>query len=231
MKFNFVEGEILLIDKPLEWTSFDVIGAIRPAIRKICRSKTIKIGHAGTLDPMATGLLIICTGPFTKRINEFQDMAKEYTGRIRLGATTPSFDLETEVDQTFPVEGIKENDIARSVNRLVGTYLQVPPNFSAVKVDGKRAYKLARKDKDIAIAPRKVSVFDFDITDYRDQEVYFRIVCSKGTYIRSIARDLGILLGCGGYLTALRRTRTGNFHVNNAISIVELREILSKEIK
>lgn len=230
MEFNFIDGEIVLIDKPLDWTSFDVVGSIRPAIRKICNTKHIKIGHAGTLDPKATGLLIVCTGVLTKRINDFQDLAKEYTGIIKLGATTPSFDLETEIDQVFPIDHISYHDVLTATKRLTGTFLQIPPLFSAIKIDGKRAYKFARKEKDIEIAARKVSVFDFDVTYFSQDEVHFRIVCSKGTYIRSIARDLGLMLGTGGYLVALRRTRIGNFYVQDAFQIDELRQTLSKMI-
>lgn len=230
MDFNFIEGEILLIDKPLDWTSFDVIGSIRPAIRKICNTRHIKIGHAGTLDPMATGLLIVCTGVLTKRINDFQDLAKEYTGTIKLGASTPSFDLETEPDAFFPTDHIIPEDIFKAVKKLTGTYLQAPPLFSAIKIDGKRAYKFARKDKDIEIAPRLISIFDFDVVGFENSEVQFRIVCSKGTYIRAIARDLGIMLGCGGHITSLRRTRIGNFNVSAAYKVDEIRQILNKMI-
>lgn len=233
MSFEFEKGEVLLINKPYTWTSFDVVGKMRSVIRQRMGIRKIKIGHAGTLDPLATGLLILCTGKFTRRIDEFQGLEKEYTGTFRLGETTPSFDLETPVDRTFPMTSVswcetqsmweKIHDAAK---HFTATFDQVPPQYSAIKVDGKRAYESARKDINVEIKARQVTVSAFEITRIDLPSVDFRVVCSKGTYIRSLARDFGELLGCGAHLTALCRTRIGSFHLRDAYEIDDFQKIL-----
>ena len=225
-KEDFLNGEILLIDKPLEWSSFQAVNALKWAIRKKFNLKKIKIGHAGTLDPLATGLLVICTGKFTKKIPELQGQVKEYTGTFTVGATTPSYDLETEVDQTFPIDHITEAAIKEAANQFLGEIDQVPPVFSALKKDGKRLYKLAREGKEVDIKSRKVEILEFEITRVTLPEVDFRVVCSKGTYIRSLAHDFGKALGSGAHLSALRRTKIGDFNVDNATSPLAFKESL-----
>jgi tRNA pseudouridine55 synthase len=215
-KEDFLNGQVLCIDKPLGWSSFQAVNKLKWAIRKRFGLKKIKIGHAGTLDPLATGLLIICTGKFTKNIPEYQGQPKEYTGTITLGATTPSYDMETEVDRHFPTAHISEEDIQEAALAFTGEIDQVPPIFSALKKDGKRLYEYAREGKDIALQKRKVTLFEFEITAMNLPEVHFRIRCSKGTYIRSIAHDFGQHLASGGYLSALRRTKIGEFNVDIA---------------
>jgi len=222
---NITEGEILLVNKPYRWTSFDVIGSVRGLLKHLL-GKKIKIGHAGTLDPLATGLLIVCTGKATKRIEEFKNFDKEYTGTFVLGATTPSFDLEKEVNETFPSAHITPDMIYAAALSLSGDIMQVPPMFSAIKVDGKRAYESARKDKDLGLAARPVSVPVFEITRIALPEVDFRIVCSKGTYIRSLARDFGLALHSGAYLSALCRTRVGPHKLENAYEVEALKALL-----
>ncbi|WP_108422581.1 tRNA pseudouridine(55) synthase TruB [Flagellimonas amoyensis] len=225
-KEDFLNGQILLIDKPLEWSSFQAVNALKWAIRKKFDLKKIKIGHAGTLDPLATGLLIICTGKYTKKIPELQGQVKEYTGTFTVGATTPSYDLETEVDQTFPTEHISDTAIKETTNQFLGEIAQVPPVFSALKKDGKRLYELAREGKEVDIQPRNITILEFEITRIAMPEVDFRVVCSKGTYIRSLAHDFGGALGSGAYLSALRRTKIGDFNVNNATSPLVFKESL-----
>ncbi|MHC1777370.1 MAG: tRNA pseudouridine(55) synthase TruB [Lentimicrobium sp.] len=222
MSWHFEEGEILLINKPLTWSSFDVINRFRFFLRKQCGIQKIKVGHAGTLDPLADGLLIVCTGKFTKRIDEFQGQEKEYTGTFLLGATTPSFDLEHEVDQTYETVHITEAMIYEAVKKFTGDLEQVPPVFSAIKVGGKRAYKFARNEEDIELNSRPVNIREFEITRIEMPEVDFRISCSKGTYIRSLARDFGLALGSGAHLTALRRTRIGEFLLKDAWELEDL---------
>lgn len=209
------QSEVLLIDKPLNWTSFDVVNKIkRLRIYK-------KIGHAGTLDPLATGLLILCTDKFTKRIEEFQAQEKEYTGSLVLGKTTPSIDLETEFDSEYPIEHITEDALNQVVKKLTGEIQQIPPAHSAIQINGKRAYEMARKGQEVIIKPRIVTVKEFEIDTKEFPKIDFRIVCSKGTYIRSLVRDFGQLLGSGAYMSALRRTRIGEFKVENALTIEE----------
>ncbi len=215
-KEDFLNGQLLLIDKPLGWSSFQAVNKIKWAIRKKFDLKKIKIGHAGTLDPLATGLLLICTGKFTKKINELQGQAKEYTGTITLGATTPSYDMETEIDKTFPTDHITEELIREKAGRFIGEIEQAPPIFSALKKDGKRLYEYAREGKEVEIKKRKVTISAFEITKVGMPEVQFRVVCSKGTYIRSLAHDLGLALNSGGYLSSLRRTKIGDFNVDKA---------------
>jgi tRNA pseudouridine55 synthase len=215
---DFQEGQVLLIDKPLHWSSFQAVNKIKWSLKKHLGLKKIKVGHAGTLDPLATGLLIICTGKFTKRIMELQGMEKEYTGTFYIGATTPSYDLETEINETFATEHIDENLIHHTLNQFIGEIDQKPPVFSAIKKDGKRLYEHARKGEEVEIASRKITIHEFEITRITLPEVDFRVVCSKGTYIRSLAHDFGTALGSGAHLTALRRTKIGEYDVNNGIT-------------
>ncbi len=218
---DFKEGQILLFDKPLNWTSFQLVNKVRWLIRKTYKIKKIKVGHAGTLDPLATGLMIICTGKFTKRIEEFMGQEKEYTGTIVLGATTPSYDLETEIDATFPTDHLSEEAIYSATAQFTGSIMQQPPVFSALKKDGKRLYEFAREGKEVDIPSREVHVSAFEITRIALPEVDFRIACSKGTYIRSLAHDFGKALGSGGHLSALRRTKVGDFKVEDALNLTD----------
>lgn len=217
----YQDGKVLLIDKPLEWTSFDVVKKIRNTISRKTGIRRIKVGHAGTLDPLATGLLIVCTGKFTKRLNEFQSQDKEYTGAFFLGATTPSFDNETEQDQKFSTKHITDDLLHQTAKLFIGEIDQVPPAFSAVNVDGVRAYQKARNNEKVDIPPRKISISIFEITKIELPLIHFKVNCSKGTYIRSLARDYGKELGSGAYLDSLCRTRIGNFDLSDAISIQE----------
>lgn len=217
-KESFETGQVLLINKPLEWTSFDMVQKLRNIIR------IKKIGHAGTLDPLATGLLIICTGKFTKRINEFMAQEKEYTGTFTLGATTPTYDLESEPENLKPFDHLTEEEIRNATGKFTGEILQVPPAHSAIKVGGKRVYELARQGKEVKLEPRKVTIKEFEITKTELPVVYFRVVCSTGTYIRSLANDFGEALGCGAYMSSLCRTRIGEFLVKNAQTIEDIQE-------
>lgn len=221
----FDEGQVLLIDKPLEWTSFDVVKKLRRLVR------TRKIGHAGTLDPLATGLLILCTGKFTKRINEYMAREKEYTGAITLGARTPTFDLESEPEDPKDISGITASSIRSVLPGFTGPILQVPPIHSAIKIDGKRVYELARKGKEVKLEPRPVVIKEFEITDLQLPVLHFRVVCSTGTYIRSLANDLGAALGCGGYLSGLRRTRIGEFRVEQAMNMGQAEEYIQSKFE
>nr|WP_298997641.1 tRNA pseudouridine(55) synthase TruB [uncultured Allomuricauda sp.] len=216
---HYLEGQILLIDKPYEWSSFQALNAVKWAIRKkFDLNKKFKIGHAGTLDPLATGLLVICTGKFTKKIPELQGQIKEYTGTVTLGATTPSYDLETEVDHTYPTSHIKEQDIQEILPNFIGKIEQQPPLFSALKKDGKRLYEYAREGKQVEIKSRVIEIHTFEITRFDMPEIDFRVVCSKGTYIRSLAHDFGKALNSGAHLTMLRRTKIGDFNVSKAVT-------------
>ena len=219
---SFEEGKLVLINKPLRWTSFDVIRKIRNLIR------IKKVGHAGTLDPLATGLLIVCTGKFTKRINEYMAQEKEYSGSFTLGATTPSYDLEQEPGNFMPFEHITGEQIKSATVQFTGEILQVPPAHSAIQIDGKRVYELARQGREVVIEPRKVTVSEFEITAVELPLVYFRIVCSTGTYIRSLANDLGTALGCGAYLSSLCRTRIGDFKLEDAMTMDEFEKEVIK---
>lgn len=215
---DFLVGKVLLIDKPLTWSSFQAVNKLKYILkRKYDLPKKFKIGHAGTLDPLASGLLIICTGKFTKKITEIQAQEKEYTGTIFLGATTPSYDLETEVDATFPTEHITKELILATTKKFIGEIDQKPPVFSAIKKDGKRLYEYARAGEELEIQSRKTTVYEFEITRIQLPEVDFRVKCSKGTYIRSLAYDFGLALQSGGHLTALRRTKIGDYSVENAV--------------
>jgi tRNA pseudouridine55 synthase len=224
---DFIKGEVLLIDKPLGWTSFRVVDHIRWHIRKKLGVKKIKVGHAGTLDPLASGLLIICTGKETKNIESYQAQIKEYIGTIRLGATTPSYDLETAINQTFPIEHITDDLLIKVSKNLTGEILQKPPVFSAKRIDGERAYEAARRGDEIDMPAKKVIIQSFDLTHINLPDVDFRITCSKGTYIRSIAHDFGEKLNAGAHLTALRRTKIGEFSVENAHSIESFIELMN----
>ena len=218
---DYIEGHTLLINKPLRWTSFDVVKKIRNTLRKSLQLKKIKVGHAGTLDPLADGLLIVCVGKFTKRVNEFQAQEKEYTAEFTLGATTPSFDLETEVNETFDYNHINEYILKTTAESLTGNILQTPPIYSAIKQDGKRLYEYARKGEDVKIKERMVHVSKFEIIKVEMPKVYVRIVCSKGTYIRSLAQTFGKNLNSGAHLSQLTRTRIGKFELSQAIDIQE----------
>ncbi len=220
----YKEGKVLLIDKPLNWTSFQVVNKIRWLIKQQFGIKKIKVGHAGTLDPLATGLLILCTGKFTKQIETYQAQVKEYTGTITLGATTPSFDLETEVNQTFDISDITEEAIKNNTHQFIGETQQQPPVFSALKKDGKRLYEYAREGEKVEIPTRTITINEFEITKIELPKVAFRVVCSKGTYIRSLAHDFGKTLNNGAHLSALRRTKIGDFSVANAVGVVEFEE-------
>lgn len=217
---DFLNGQIILIDKPLHWTSFQAVNKLKYAlINKAGLPKKFKIGHAGTLDPLASGLLLICTGKFTKRITELQGQAKEYTGTFHIGATTPSYDLETEIDKTFDTSHIDESLIHETVKQFLGEIDQKPPIFSAIKKDGVRLYEHARAGETIEIASRKTTIHEFEITRIALPEIDFRVVCSKGTYIRSLAYDFGKAMNSGSHLTVLRRTKIGDYDVNNAMDV------------
>jgi len=228
-KDEFLEGQILLLDKPLTWTSFQAVNSVKWTIRKKFQLKKLKIGHAGTLDPLATGLLVVCTGKFTKKISELQGQLKEYTGTITLGATTPSYDLETEVQEMSNTDGLTRQEIIDATIQFTGKIEQKPPLFSALKKDGKRLYEYAREGTVVDIPSRSVEIFVFEITDIKMPNVHFRVVCSKGTYIRSLAHDFGKALGVGGHLSALRRTKIGEYYVDNAVDPTIFRELLLQE--
>ncbi len=225
-KDDFLNGQLLLIDKPLSWSSFQAVNKLKWAIRKKFNLKKIKIGHAGTLDPLATGLLLICTGKFTKTINNLQGQIKEYTGEITLGGTTPSYDLETEIDATFSINHITEQKIQETTQQFIGQIEQIPPIFSALKKDGKRLYEYARDGVTVEIKKRQITITEFEIVAIKMPVIEFRVVCSKGTYIRSLAHDFGKALNAGAHLTALRRTKIGDYNVNNAIDPLEFERAL-----
>jgi tRNA pseudouridine55 synthase len=226
----FLEGRVLLIDKPLGWTSFQAVNSVKWAIRRTFHLKKIKVGHAGTLDPLASGLLLICTGKATKRISELQKQPKEYTGIITLGASTPSYDLETKADRYYPTEHISKQGILEAATSFVGEIYQKPPVFSAIKKDGKRLYELAREGKEVNVSARPVQIFEFSITGVNGNDIHFLVRCSKGTYIRSLAHDFGLALASGAYLSSLKRTKIGEYHVNKAHSPESFREMLAGKI-
>jgi tRNA pseudouridine55 synthase len=221
---EFAEGQLLLVNKPYKWTSFDVVGKIRNAFKPL----KLKVGHAGTLDPLATGLLIICTGKMTKQIDTFQAEEKEYTGTFILGATTPTYDLESEPEQKLPIEHITEDQIREATKQFTGDIQQYPPAHSAVKIDGERLYEKARRGEEVELRVRNVTISEFEITRIELPEVDFRVVCSKGTYIRSLADDFGKALDNGAYLSRLRRTRSGDFKSEDAWEIMELVNTIKK---
>ena len=225
---DFVSGEILAVDKPLGWTSFDAVKRIRGAIQRRLGLKKFKVGHAGTLDPLATGVLLICTGRATRKIETLQNGHKEYVATIRLGATTPSFDLETEIDETFPTAHITREMTEKALLGFKGEIMQVPPVFSAVKVDGKRAYKFARKGKEVELKPKPLQITEIELLSFDPEEIKIRVVCSKGTYIRALARDIGVALESGAHLTALRRTRVGEFDENKILSVDRTVELIAE---
>jgi len=222
MAFDFEVGEVLLVNKPLKWTSFDVVNRLRISIRESLGIRKLKVGHAGTLDPLASGLLILCTGRYTKKIDEYQAQEKEYTGTFRLGATTPSFDLEHEIDAEYEYNHITPELIRQIAANLTGDIQQIPPVFSAIKVNGRRAYKYARKEKELKLEPRSINISEFEITGIELPDVHFRVVCSKGTYIRSLARDFGQALQSGAHLVELCRVRIGRFKLTDAWELSDL---------
>lgn len=226
--YDFKAGTMLLVDKPQDWTSFDVVNKIRHKIKRRLGVKKIKVGHAGTLDPMATGLLIICTGKATKTIDGYQGMPKTYTGTILLGATTPSFDAETPIDAQYPTDHITEEAIEAARHQFIGDLEQIPPVFSAIKVDGQPLYKKARKGIEVKVEPRPVSIYSFEITRVALPEIDFEVHCSKGTYIRSLAHDFGKALDSGAHLVALRRTKIGDYNVKDAWQIEDLVQLVEE---
>lgn len=223
---NFKEGEILYIDKPLRWTSFDVVNKVRLHLCRRLGVKKMKVGHAGTLDPLATGVMVVCTGKATRRIEEFQQHTKEYVAAIRLGATTPSFDLEKEIDAVYPTAHITPRLVEEALARFRGRIEQVPPAFSACKTGGDRAYELARKGKEVSLSPRTVVIDEIELTECRLPDIRVRVVCGKGTYIRALARDIGLALGSGAHLTALTRTRVGEARLADCLPMEGFREWL-----
>ncbi len=227
--FNFPEGEMLLIDKPLNWTSFDVVNFLRSFIRKMYNIKKLKVGHAGTLDPLATGLLIICTGKLTKKIDAYQGMDKTYVGNLKMGYTTPSYDAETESDNKFDTSQLSNIELIKATELFKGEIEQVPPIYSAIKVAGKRAFKHARKNEEVHLKSRKVTVHEFDLYNIDLPDINFRVRCSKGTYIRSLVHDFGKSLRNGAYMTGLRRTEIGDYKVAEAYTVEEFRKIVLEQ--
>lgn len=223
---DFVKGEIIGIDKPLEWTSFDAVKRVRGAIQRKMGLKKFKVGHAGTLDPLATGVLIVCTGAATKKIEMLQNGTKEYVAELTLGATTPSYDMEHPVDATYPWEHITLARIEEVLPRFVGEVMQVPPVFSAVKVDGKRAYNLARKGKEVELKAKPLKIDEIEVLSFEGNKLSIRVVCSKGTYIRALARDIGEALDSGAYLSGLRRTRVGDIRIEDCLTIEKTLEMI-----
>lgn len=226
---NFIDGEILCFDKPLTWTSFDLVNKVRYLIKRQLNVKKFKIGHAGTLDPLATGVLIVCTGKATKRIEELQYKTKEYVATLKLGATTPSFDLEQEVDALYPTEHITREMVEETLKRFLGEIQQIPPSYSAVKVNGKRAYDYARKGDEVELKPKTLVIDEIELLDCQLPDITIRVVCSKGTYIRALARDIGLALNSGAHLTALRRTRIGDVRVEDCLSIESFQSIMNEQ--
>ena len=223
---NFVEGEVLYIDKPLGWTSFDAVKRLRGELSRRTGIRKLKVGHAGTLDPLATGVMLVCTGRATKRIDELQAGVKEYVATMALGATTPSFDLETEIDATYPTEHITRELVESALLQFVGEIQQVPPAFSACKVDGQRAYHAARKGREVELKPKTLVIDQIELLEYSPESITVRVVCSKGTYIRALARDIGRALGSGAHLTALRRTRVGDVGIADCLTMPQAEELI-----
>ncbi|MGM9872062.1 MAG: tRNA pseudouridine(55) synthase TruB [Muribaculaceae bacterium] len=224
---NYLQGEILYIDKPKGWTSFDAVKRVRGALLRRMKIKKLKVGHAGTLDPLATGVMIVCTGKATKLIDSLQAGVKEYIADIALGATTPSFDLETAIDATYPVDHITRQMVEDVLKRFIGRIEQIPPKFSACKIDGKRAYSLARAGKDVDLKPKILVIDDIELLDYSPSSIRVRVVCSKGTYIRALARDIGEALGSGAHLTDLRRTRVGDISIDRCMSVAQATDFIA----
>jgi len=225
---NFIEGEVLYVNKPLHWTSFNLVNKLRWKLQKTLKMKNLKVGHAGTLDPLATGVMIICTGKSTKLIESFQYQTKEYVATIRLGATTPSFDLETEIDAIFPTDHVTREKVERALIKFTGNIEQIPPSFSACKVDGKRAYEFARKNETIELKPKLLVIDKIELLSCNLPNITIRVVCSKGTYIRALARDIGIELQSGAHLTSLIRTRVGNITLDECLKMDELDDFLTE---
>lgn len=225
---DYISGEILVIDKPYRWTSFDAVKRLRGAVQRRLNAKRFKVGHAGTLDPLATGVLLVCTGRATKRIAELQEGMKEYVAEITFGATTPSYDLEKEIDATYPWEHITPELIAETLPKFQGHVMQVPPVFSAVKVDGKRAYNYARKGKEVEIKAKPLEIKELEVLSWEAPKLTLRVLCSKGTYIRALARDLGEAMNSGAHLTALRRTRVGDYTIDDAMSLDQALELIKE---
>lgn len=223
---DYISGEVLVIDKPYRWTSFDAVKRLRGAVQRRLNAKRFKVGHAGTLDPLATGVLLVCTGRATKRIAELQEGMKEYVAEITFGATTPSYDLEKEIDANYPWEHITPELIAETLPKFQGHVMQVPPVFSAVKVDGKRAYNYARKGKEVEIKAKPLEIKELEVLSWEAPKLTLRVLCSKGTYIRALARDLGEAMNSGAHLTALRRTRVGDYTINDAMSLDQALELI-----
>lgn len=224
---DFISGEIIGIDKPIGWTSFDAVKRLRGAIQRRLRVKKFKVGHAGTLDPLATGVLIVCTGKATRKIENLQSGDKEYVATVAIGATTPSYDLETAINATFPTDHITEEYIKEKLQKFEGEIMQVPPVFSAVKVEGKRAYKYARNGKELQLKAKPVKIKEIEFISYIDNKLTFRIVCGKGTYIRALARDLGIAMESGAHLVELRRTRVGEIRIEECLSVDKAVEVIA----
>jgi tRNA pseudouridine55 synthase len=229
--FDFINGEVLLFDKPYGWTSFDLVGKVRNFLSRELKVRRLKVGHAGTLDPLATGLMVLCTGKATKQVESLQAQEKEYIATLKLGATTPSFDCETREDQWFDTDHINMDLFSEKLMEFQGSLEQVPPSFSAVKINGKRAYKHARAGRDPELKPKTIVISNIKLLSFNMPEAIISITCSKGTYIRALARDIGIILGSGAYLTALRRTRSGDFYVENAMTFEKFREKFITEIE
>lgn len=224
---NFIDGEILYIDKPLGWTSFDAVKRVRGAILRRLKMKKFKVGHAGTLDPLATGVMIICTGKATKLIETLQSGRKEYIATVALGATTPSFDLETKIDAIYPTDHINRELVEGVLEKFVGAIEQVPPAFSACKIEGERAYVKARQGEEVNIKPKLLVIDEIELLEYSPELIKIRVVCSKGTYIRALARDIGLALGSGGHLTALRRTQVGDVRVEQCLSVEDAAKLIA----
>lgn len=226
---DFLEGEVLYFNKPKQWTSFDLVNKTRYTLRHAFGIKKLKVGHAGTLDPLATGVMIVCTGKATKQIDTFLHQDKEYVATLKLGATTPSFDAETEEDATFPTEHITKELVEQTLTQFCGEIQQIPPIYSAIRVNGQRAYELARKSKDVEIQPRTVRIDNIELVQYNLPTIQIKVSCSKGTYIRSLARDLGKSLQSGAYLTDLQRTKVGSVSLEECITIEQFQELVNKE--
>ena len=227
---DFIEGEILCIDKPLHWTSFRLVRVVRAKLCQKLKIKKLKVGHAGTLDPLATGVMTVCTGKKTKEIERLQAQTKEYIAEIRLGATTPSFDLETEIDAEYPVEHISREKVEECLKQFTGKIEQIPPLFSAVKIDGKRAYEFARKNEEIELKPKILVIKEIELLFYNLPTITIRVVCSKGTYIRALARDIGESLQSGAHLLALQRTRVGDVSLNDCLKVEELDDFFDRQL-
>lgn len=225
---NYIDGEIICIDKPLTWTSFDAVKRVRGALLRRMGIRKLKVGHAGTLDPLATGVMIICTGRATKRIDSLQHGVKEYVADLALGATTPSFDLETKIDATYPTEHITREAVEVALKQFLGRIEQVPPSYSACKIDGRRAYDMARKGQEVELKPKVLVIDEIELLDFAPDALRIRVVCSKGTYIRALARDIGRALGSGAHLTGLRRTRVGDITIDRCLSVEAAAQMIAE---